>query len=304
MRPLRLILVLLAVLAVAASAAAQLAPAWMVPAAASTPGEYGTFWLTDLSVHNPHADTLPVTVQALPSGKENWSVPTVRFDVPAYATVNLWDALGPDGLNLDGTAALLVWVDRDPADCPGAICDIYVSSRTYTPDPLSEDGEFGQTIPGQRIDEGVAWDGFGYLAGLLNDGVSFRCNVGVASWTADWTTVRVDVQADDGTILATEELSAPPFGHVQRRLATLVEGGSLVFYLADGPDDALVFPYASIVNRATGDASFLAARWSVVGVGTASVSAASPAERIPRRPLAAGSVRTLRPVERSVARGR
>jgi hypothetical protein len=302
MRPLQLILALLAVLAVAGSAAAQLAPAWMIPAAARTPGEYGTFWLTDLSVHNPHAEALPVAVQALPTGSENWSVPTVRFDVAAFATVNLWDALGPSGLALDGTAALLVWVDRDPADCPGAACDIYVSSRTYTPDPLSEDGEFGQTIPGERIDEGVSWDGFGYLAGVLNDDVSFRCNVGIASWTAEWTSVSVDVQADDGTILATEELVVPPFGHVQRRLATPVEGGSLVFYLVDGPDDALVYPYASLVNRATGDASFLSARWSVVGVGVASVSTARSAARA--RPRAAGPVRTLEPIKRGAARRR
>jgi len=304
MRTLRPTLIMISLLGFAAAAAAQLAPAWMVPAAASTPGEYGTFWLTDLSIHNPHAEGLPVAVQALPSGQENWSVPTLRVDVPGYATVNLWDALGPDGLALDGTAALLVWVDRDPADCPGAACDIYVSSRTYTPDPLSEDGEFGQTIPAERIDEGVAWDGLGYLAGVLNDGVAFRCNVGAASWTADWTTVRVDVQDADGAILATEELVVPPFGHVQHRLATPIEGGSLVFYLVDGPDDALVFPYASVVNRATGDASYLSARWSVVGVGIASMDAVSLAATARPRPEPAGPMRIVRPGPRTAARRR
>ncbi len=252
---------------------AQLAPAWMVPVAANTPGEYGTFWLTDLSIHNPQSVTLPVAIQALASNRENWSVPTVVVDVPPWGTANLWDVLGPEVLDLEGTAALLVWVDLDPADCPGDWCDLLVGSRTFTPDPLSADGEFGQTVAAARAADGVDWATLGYLAGVLNDGAVFRTNVGAASWTAGWTTVRVDVQDADGTVLATEELRVPPFGHVQRRLATAVEGGSLVFYLADGPDDALVFPYASVVNRATGDGSFAPARWSPVGLEAAAASA-------------------------------
>lgn len=291
MRTSSMLLGLLLTVTGATVADAQLAPAWMVPVSANTPGEYGTYWLTDLAIHNPQGFTLPVAIQLLPSDRENWSVPTVVVDVPSWGTANLWDVLSPDVLDHVGTAALLVWTDLDPADCPSDSCDLLVTSRTFTPDPLSADGEFGQTVPAAAAADGLDWVTLGYLAGVLNDGGAFRCNVGVASWTAGWTTVRLDVQDADGFVLATEELRIPPFGHVQRRLATAVEGGSLVFYLVDGPDDALVFPYASVVNRATGDASYLSARWSQVGLEAgATVQRARPA---PPRPAAEGGKRSI-----------
>ena len=104
------------------------------------------------------------------------------------------------------------------------------------------------------------------MAGLLNDGSAFRCNAGVGSWTPDWTRVRLDVQDAAGNIVASEIFDVPPYGHIQRRLRASGDGGSLVFYLEDGPDDALVFPYATVINQRTGDASFLAAEPSRVGV--------------------------------------
>lgn len=263
-------LVLLLTLAsapLARPAAAQLGADWMVPAAAHTSGLGGTFWRTDLSLHNPHAFQLPVQVQALESDRDNGSsVPTLSVTLEPYETLNLWDALGADLFDLDGTAALLVYADRQLTCDPLAECDLLVTSRTYTVVPGGGAGEYGQGIPGRPVISGVDWWTYGYAAGVLNDGVEFRCNAGVASWTPDWTTVGVDVQDAGGSILATETFDVPPFGHAQRRLQTAVSGGSLVFYMVAGPDDALVFPYASVVNQATGDPSFVAVEPSVVGV--------------------------------------
>jgi len=56
---------------------------------------------------------------------------------------------------------------------------------------------------------------------------------------------------------------------VQRRLLASGYGGALVFYLESGPGDALVFPYATVVNQRTGDASYLFATPSVVGASVA-----------------------------------
>jgi hypothetical protein len=208
-----------------------------------------------------------VVVQILPTGSTNWEVPTLDIDIQPWETLNLWDVLGPDVFDHDGTAAILVYVD--PAvDCePVESCDLLATSRTYT---LDGDGigEYGQSVPGFTLISGTDSATLGYVAGVLNDGANFRCNIGVASWTADWTTVQVDVQDDVGSILATEELRIPPFGHIQRRLATEVFGGSLVFYLVAGPNDALVYPYASVVNQRTGDPSFLAAQPSLAGTAT------------------------------------
>jgi hypothetical protein len=182
-------------------------------------------------------------------------------------------------------------------DCdPIELCQFLVTSRTYTLDPRSHDGEFGQTLPGVDYWRGVDWDHYGYAAGILNDGAYFRCNVGAASWSPEWTVVAVDVQDSAGTILATHELELPPFGHVQRRLPTAVEGGSLVFYLVEGSVDARVFPYASVVDQTTGDPSYQGAVASTVGVAAA--KAAHPAAGRPRHP---GSVPVSVPVPESAA---
>ncbi len=258
----------------------QLSSAWMVPAGAHTPGVGGTYWYTDLSLHNPHGFTLPVTIFFLESDRDNWSSPVIDLDLAPYETLNLLDALGPNVFSVEGTGAFLVFADYDRIDCPtDAECAVLVSSRTYTPDPLTSSGEFGQGIPGRSIAQGVDWDTYGYVGGILNDGAAFRCNVGVASWTDSWTTVWVDVQDAEGTILGTEELDVPPFGHVQMRLQTAVTGGSLVFYLVDGSADSLVFPYASVVNQATGDPTFLAAEPSEVGVTVTSLSSTDRTKR-------------------------
>jgi len=273
---------LLLTAALTSQAGAQLASDWMVAASAHTPGVAGTFWRTDLSLHNPHQFDLPVWVQLLPSDTANWEAVALEVTLYPWETVNLWDVLAPDLLDHRGTAALMVYADTDLRCDPIEDCQFLVTSRTYTLDPRGSGGEFAQTLPGVDYWRGVDWTSYGYAAGILNDGVFFRCNVGVASWSAGWTVVRVDVQDSAGSILASHEIEVPPFGHVQQRLPTAVEGGSLVFYLVDGPDDARIFPYASVVDQTTGDPSYQAAIASTAGVVTAK-SIAEPRGR-PDRP--------------------
>lgn len=260
----RRIRILVAVLiASAVPAAAELASAWVVPAAAHNPGDRDTYWRTDLSLHNPHQFWLPVVVHFLPSDTVNHEAMALDVELGPWQSVNLWDVLGPDGFDADDTGALLVYTDLS-ADCSSpASCDFLATSRTYTLD--GGDGEYGQVVPGRSVFQGTDWWTFAYAAGILNDGADFRCNVGLMSWTDTWVEVAVDVQDDVGNVIATHVYEVPPFGHLQRRLPTEVMGGSLVFYVADGPDDTLVFPYASVVNQRTGDPSFFAALPSEVG---------------------------------------
>lgn len=266
---------LLLVVLVATAAHGQLSADWMVAAAANTPGVGGTYWRSDLSLHNPHEFNLPVVVQFLPSDTTNWQAVWTAIELYPWETVNLWDVLGPDWFDHRGTGAMLVYADTALACTPIEDCQFLVTSRTFTVAPQGPGGEYGQTIPGLDVWGAVDWTTFGYAAGVLNDGVDFRCNVGIASWSAGWTVVRVDVQDAVGNIIASHDLEVPPFGHVQQRLATEVEGGSLVFYLMDGPDDARVFGYASVVNQTTGDPSFQAAVASVIGVSQPKTSVES-----------------------------
>ncbi len=248
---------------------AQLSADWMVAAAANTPGVGGTYWRTDLSLHNPHDFNLLVELRLLPSNTENWEADGLVIELYPWETVNLWDALGEDWFDRGGTGAMLVYADPSLACNPIEDCQFLVTSRTYTVTPQGPYGEYGQTIPGVDVWRAVDWTTYGYAAGILNDGIGFRCNVGIASWSDDWTTVAVDVQDNVGNIIASHDMEVPPFGHVQQRLDTEVMGGSLVFYLVDGPDNARVFGYASVVDQTTGDPSYQAAVASVVGLGQA-----------------------------------
>jgi len=247
---------------------AQLAADWMVPAAAHNRGSKDTFWRTDLSLHNPHEYDLPIVVQVLPSDTVNLEVPTLTFTVYPWETINLWDVLGPDVFDVEGAAAILAYADPTLQCDPIEDCHFLVTSRTYTPEQ-DGDGEYGLTVAGAAISSATDWSTFGYAAGVLNDGEFFRCNAGVASWTPDWTRVRLDIQDADGQIVTSEVFDLPPYGHVQRRLLTSGYGGSLVFYLESGPGDALVFPYATVINQQTGDASYFFASSSVVGASVA-----------------------------------
>jgi len=262
-------LAFLSVAAAAPPAAAQLSLQWIVPAAANTAGLNGTYWRTDLSVHNPHSFELPVVLQFLPSNTDNRQADTLYLTIEPWATFNLWDVLGADYFAVDGTGSILVFADWELPCDPAEDCDFLVTSRTYTLDPGGASGEYGQTIPGSSTWAGIDWSTLGYAAGILNDGLNFRTNIGIASWSTDSTSVVVDVQDSDGTILESLTMEVPPFGHIQRRLPTVLEGGSLVFWLEDGPDDALVFGYASVVDATTGDASFQLAQPSTVGFASA-----------------------------------
>jgi hypothetical protein len=257
------------VLLSASPAAAQLSLQWMVPAAANTSGVNGTYWRTDLSLHNPHAVDLPVVLQFLPSGSDNLVADTLLVTLQPWETFNLWDVLGPNHFDAGGTGALLVFADWDLACEPAEDCDFLVTSRTYTIDSKGGVGEYGQTVPGANTWQGVDWETLGYAAGILNDGVAFRANLGVASWSADWTTVAADIQDASGAIIDSLSLDVPPFGHLQKRLTTPLEGGSVVFWIENGPDDALVFGYVSVVDETTGDASFQLAQPSPVGFAAA-----------------------------------
>lgn len=271
---------LLVLVTTAPPAAAQLSLQWMVPAAANVAGLNGTVWHTDLSLHNPHAFDLPVEIDFLPSDTDNQVADALFVTLEPWETFNLWDVLGSEYFATDGTGAILVVADWGLACDPVEDCDFLVTSRTYTLDPDDGFGEFGQTIPGSSTWQGIDWATLGYAAGILNDGLSFRTNIGIASWSGDWTTVAVDVQDADGTIIESLSYDVPPFGHVQDRLVAAIEGGSLVFWLEDGSDDALVFGYASVVDQSTGDASFQLAQPSTVGFAAAKV-AGGPVDRRP-----------------------
>jgi len=276
------------IVALAAGAQArELTSAYAVTAAANTPGRLGTDWHTDLTLYNPQQHAVPVIVHFLPSGQNNsGQVPTVTFEVRPWETLNLWDVLGPKGFNARGkTGALLIYADDQRINCSGTSCHFAVFSRTYTLDPKGGRGEFGQAFPGVPAHLGLDRSVIAYLPQLTNN-ADFRTNLGVASWTPAWVKVRVELQNPAGSVIQSKDHLVPPFGHIQWSLDRSVVGGTAAVFIVDGPADAMVYPYASVVNNVYGDAVTVEAHYTSVGLSAQSATTARAA-RARARPLAA-----------------
>jgi hypothetical protein len=282
----RLLSLILALTLAASAGARELTSAYVITAAANKAGLEGTDWHTDLTLYNPHDASLPVVLQFLPSGRDNsGSVPTVTFEIAPWQTLNLWNVLGPSGFAARGQiGALLVYADDSKVACAGTSCDFVAFARTYTLNPSGGKGEFGQDVPGFPADLGLDRSVIAYLPQVSDDS-EFRTNLGVASWTPAWVKVRVDLQDADGRVIDRRDHLVPPYGQVQWRLERGVTGGTAAVYVVDGPTNAIVYPYASVVNWVTGDGGNIEAHLSAVGLAAA---AARVRER--RRPPAALAV--------------
>jgi hypothetical protein len=273
--------------------AREMTSAYVVTAVANLPGAGGTDWHTDLTLYNPHSSVLYVKLVYLPTDTDNSAgAPTVPLiDLQPWETLNLWDVLGPNGFDARGDkGAMLVYADTAANGCPATAgdtsCDFGVFARNYTLDPSGNGGEFGQDFPGFPWNLGVDSSVISYMP-QISDDADFRTNVGVASWTNAWVTVREDVQDAAGNIVGRYDHAIPPNGHTQWRLETrALTGGTVAVYVLSGPGDAMVYPYATVVNNATGDATTVEAQITPVGLSAqaASVRAAS-VSRVALRPV-------------------
>jgi hypothetical protein len=286
---------LVALAAIAAFAgpalAREMTSAYVITAVANKRGLAGTDWHSDLTLYNPQSHTLAIDVFFLPTGQDNsGGAPELPLlTLQPWQTLNLWDVLGPYGFNARGwTGALLVYADQEANGCTNAAgetkCDFAAFVRTYTPAPIGFSGEFGEEFPGFPGSLGVDPTVIAYMPQISDDG-TFRTNVGVASWTNAWVTVRCDLQDESGHVIGRHDHLVPPYGHVQWRLEDGVTGGTVAVYISDGPSDAMVYPYATVVNWATGDATTVEAQISPAGFTAQSMSVRVPRLRQAPPPL-------------------
>lgn len=266
-------------LALASGALArEMTSAYVITAVANKQGWSGTDWHTDLTLYNPQSKVLHVKLALLPTGQDNSDgVPTSpSIGLQPWQTLNLWDVLGPHGFDARGqTGALLVYADTDANPCPNTSgdtsCDFAAFARNYTLNPLGGGGEFGQDFPGFPATLGLAYGFIAYLPQLTDD-EEFITSIGVASWTKTWVTVRVDLQDTSGNVVYNYQLLVPPYGHVQGRIPVGLNGGTAAVYIVGGPNDAMVYPYATVRSTITGDPTTIEAQISTVGLSAQAAS--------------------------------
>ncbi len=216
-----------------------------VPAAGNNAGKKGTYWTTDLSVHNPMAIPLSVSGAYLNSAGDNSAAPFVTLaTVSPGATVSLANVVATIGYAASGTVRLRCSATSGPVQA-------IVTAHTTTPG--SSGGSFGQGAVAQPAPSGSRFA----VSGLVQ-GAAFRTNVGVVNTTAAQATVRVRVLAGDGSTVAAATWTIGPYGWRQVALTDLgvstLDRGTLAV------DGAGILAYATPVDQTTGDSMYLPAQ--------------------------------------------
>lgn len=263
MRTSKLLLTLALLCLASLPAFAQLNDTYVIPVSGNVPGAFGTRWMTQFSIMNPHLDhALRVSITYLPTG----GGVGIEEIVPLPAnSVAYSDNILSDLFERVGSGSLLVATFAD--DNPGVPNDVLsrsflVTTNTYNNSPA---GTFGQTIPGVwtgLLDVDV--DGISSVAhGIRNlSREGWRTNIGAVNLGRCTATVYVTVYDADGRrILNAAPLLVPPLGHIQDRLPVEVDMGSIEFWVNDpcaNDNDryAVVFPYTSTIDQLSGDPTY------------------------------------------------
>ncbi len=238
----------------------------LVPAVANTPGSAGTFWTSDVAIHNPGDDTgLFVRLKLIPNGTAGAAAdPPSRIALlNAHQTLTLADLVG-DRFP-DYTAGALVVEGRNRQS---QIVDLRVDSRTWTPEGVG-DGSFGQGIPGQALLHG----GEPVVIPGLEQSAAFRTNLGLVNASFNLReTFLVEVLDPSGASRGSLTITLNPWAQWQVNgvLGELgLEGGGFTAVvsvvetenLEVDPDedwDTIFAAYGSKVDQLTGDPTYLA----------------------------------------------
>lgn len=254
-------------LLVAVPLSAQISDVYIVPAAADTPGASGTYWMTEFHVMNPQAYPLRATLVYLPTGGTLASA--FKIDVGANETV--WaDNIVAEFDDVTATTGSLLLAVL-PEDNPGIAEDDYLGlslvlqTRTFN---TSSSGTLGQGIPGAitgLLDFELDNELSAIATGVRNFGSSgpvasgFRANVGALNLGQSSVTLHVAVFNAAGEEVGSAPFILPPEGHKQDLLPITVDHGSIEFWVEDPEPnyEDFVFPYVSIVDNRTGDATYI-----------------------------------------------
>lgn len=250
-------------LLVAVPLSAQISDVYIVPAAADSPG-IGTYWMTDFHAMNPQAYPLRATLVYLPTGGTVGSA--FKFDIGANETVWADNIVAEFDDATVTTGSLLLAVL--PEDNPGVAEDDYLGlslvlqTRTFN---TTSSGTLGQGIPGAitgLLD--LELDGLTAIAtGVRHFGApevsGFRTNVGALNLGRSDVTLHVTTFNADGVEVNSSPFVLPPQGHWHEPLPVTVDHGSIEFWVEDPEPNAddFVFPYVSIVDNRTGDATYI-----------------------------------------------
>ena len=259
----RYVITVFIALALCFPAAAQVNDTFVIPAVGLTAGGGGTMWTSSVYVFNPQPYTLRISITYLPRFGEIGD--EILLELPANMTAVTENVLR-DWFETTGSGSLLF--ATFPEDNPDVEDDILARSflvRSRTFNTGGSGGTYGQGIPGTYV--GLLDDGISSIAeGVTNIGTpginGFRTNVGVANLSEETAWLLVVVYDEEGQVVGDTfnnplEFTVNPYAYDQQPLPIVGTNLTLEFFLDDPSGDAVVFPYVSVVDNRSGDATYI-----------------------------------------------
>ncbi|MFP5245831.1 MAG: hypothetical protein ACLGH0_03980, partial [Thermoanaerobaculia bacterium] len=209
-----------------------------IPVVGRSPGVNGTFWRSDVTLFNPGATQLNLTLR--------YNGATITRALGAGDTTVIRDILSAYGQSSGSGTLVVTW---NSGTGPVA------TTRTYT--TTSGGGTYGQSI-----DPVSSFATRNFVPGLRNDG-SFRSNVGFVNGGAEAETFTVLLLSSSGSELGRKTLSLGANAQMQQSVASLFPnaflGGGFTLQV-QGDANARLFAYGSMVDNRSGDPVFFAGR--------------------------------------------
>ncbi|MCU0290886.1 MAG: hypothetical protein MUF10_02710 [Thermoanaerobaculaceae bacterium] len=232
---------------------------YLVPTSGHVGGSAGTFWVTDMVVHNPGPTSASVNIYFLKEKQDNSATRGTTFPVAAGRSLKLKDVVEDIFGVSAASGALLI----------GSTVPVLVASRTFNDQPS---GTFGQYVPAARVADLVSGTTPVRLVQLTKNAI-YRTNIGIASMSASATPITVTLYRSSGALAGVYSEVVDAWGFKQfndvfdkAHAGTADDAYAIVTSTLPA---ARYFAYASVIDGRTGD--------PITVIPVASTSAPAPA---------------------------
>jgi hypothetical protein len=216
------------------------------PAVANAPGNYGTYFRTDLSIVNPYDwKSITVNVYYYPTNTDNTHQTSSSKAIPAKGSILIPTVLGTL-FNVEGSGAITVKTDDSSL--------FFASARTYT---QTTNGTLGLMETGQPYISSYTDKEF---ISSLRNGSGFRTNVGVLAFTTKPVDFAIEVFDQAGNLKGSNTVILKPNGHTQIGVSTFAgdfDSGYAVWKPLLADPSLSWMSYATVIDNTSGDSVFI-----------------------------------------------